>query len=283
MAPRTLHDLSEQLHGRIVHRSDVLRSGYTNGQLRALVAAGGAEVLRRSWFASPSAPPDLREAALRGGRITCVTLARYRGWWMPEGVDDRPHLHFVPGSTGPRSPWPGVAHWTRPLVPGERTLVGSIEDALAHIALCLPRDTALVLWEAAARAEGLAPEALRAIPWTSNAAAELAQETTGLADSGLEVLVVRPLRRMGVRVRQQVWIAGKPVDVLVGERLVLQIDGWEHHSSSAQRAKDIAHDAELRLRGYTVFRFSYAQIVHQWAQVERLVQRAIAAGCHLAA
>jgi very-short-patch-repair endonuclease len=85
-----------------------------------------------------------------------------------------------------------------------------------------------------------------------------------------------------VRVRQQVVLAGRPVDMLVGDRLVLQIDGYEHHSSSAQRAKDIAHDAELRLRGYTVLRFSYGQIVHDWVAVERRITRALAAGLHLA-
>jgi very-short-patch-repair endonuclease len=88
------------------------------------------------------------------------------------------------------------------------------------------------------------------------------------------------LRRLRVRVRQQVYLAGRPVDVLVGEWLVIQIDGWAHHSSSTQRSKDISHDAELRLRGYTVLRFSYAQVVHDPAAVERAIRRALAAGLH---
>jgi very-short-patch-repair endonuclease len=120
------------------------------------------------------------------------------------------------------------------------------------------------------------------VRWTSLAARELAEAVTGLSDSGLETLVVTPLRRWGVQVRQQVVLAGRPVDVVVGDRLVLQIDGYEHHSSSAQRAKDIAHDAELRLRGYTVFRLSYSQVVHDWPAVERRITRALAAGLHLA-
>jgi very-short-patch-repair endonuclease len=61
---------------------------------------------------------------------------------------------------------------------------------------------------------------------------------------------------------------------------VIQIDGWAHHSSSTQRSKDISHDAELRLRGYTVLRFSYAQVVHDPAAVERAIRRALAAGLH---
>lgn len=277
--PGILLPLTDRVRGTAVHREQLRREGYTDRQLRA--AHGDVEVYRRMWFCVDP-PPALREAARHGGRVTCTTLARDRGWWMPHGVADELHLHLVPGSTGPRlgAEWPGVTHWTRPLVPAGRTLVASTEDALAHIAQWLPHDTALVLWETAARVEKLSPEALRRVRWRGAAARALAQEVTGLADSGLEVLVALPLRRWGLHVRQQVWLAGKPVDVLVGERLVIQIDGWAYHSSSAQRAKDIAHDAELRLRGYTVLRFSYAQVVHEWPQLERIIRRALAAGLH---
>ena len=72
------------------------------------------------------------------------------------------------------------------------------------------------------------------------------------------------------------------VDGLIGERLVVQIDGFAHHSTSAQRSADIAHDAELRLRGYTVLRFSYRQVVHESVLVERTIRRAIAQRLHLA-
>lgn len=279
---RTLRSLDERLHGEAVHREQLRREGYTDRQLRAAAHAPDIQVHRRAWFVSAEAASDLHDAARFGGRITCTSLARRRGWWMPDEVGDELHLHLLPGSTGPRVPeaWPGVTHWTQPMAPTSRSLVGAVEDALAHIAACVPRDTALVLWESAARVERLAPEALRQIRWRPRAAVELAGAVTGLADSGLEVIVCTPLRRLGVAVRQQVWLAGKPVDVLVGERLVIQIDGWAHHSSAAQRAKDIAHDAELRLRGYTVFRFSYAQVVHGWPEIEGSIRRAMAAGLH---
>lgn len=271
--------VSDRLRGTAVHRQQLRGEGYSAEQLRAAVRAGAVELYRRAWFVGRDAADDLREAARWGGRVTCTTFARRRGWWMPEGVEEEVHLHFPPGSTGPRAPWGGVAHWAQPIAPLGRSLVATVEDALAHIAVCLPPEQALVLWESAAGLERLAPEALRAIRWPSRAAA-LAAEVTGLADSGLEVLVCRPLRRLRVRVRQQVYLAGRPVDVLVGEWLVIQIDGWAHHSSSTQRSKDIAHDAELRLRGYTVLRFSYAQVVHDAAGVERAIRRALAAGLH---
>lgn len=274
--------LSER--GGIAHRDELLRAGFPIQLLRAFVREGHGRLIRRRWISLPGAPDELRTAAAAGGRITCTSLARRRGWWMPPGVGTEPHLHLVPGSAAPQlgPGWSGVTHWTRPLAPSDRTLLGTVEDALLHVASCLDHDTALVLWESAARVESIAPDALRAIAWTSRAARELAEAVTGLSDSGLETLVVIPLRRWGLRVRQQVKLAGRFVDLLVGDRLVLQIDGYEFHSSSSQRTKDIAHDAELRLRGYTVLRFSYAQIVHDWPGVERVLRRALVVGLHLA-
>lgn len=47
-----------------------------------------------------------------------------------------------------------MTHWTRPLAPLGRVLEAGVGDALAHIAVCQSPDTALVLWETAARIEG---------------------------------------------------------------------------------------------------------------------------------
>lgn len=272
--------------GCIAHRDVLLREGFGVRLLRETVREGRAESIRRAWLALPTADAQLVSAARAGGALTCVTLARRRGWWMPDGLDDRTHLHLRPNAGATRMPtsWRGVLHWTAPLAGSTaRSLHATVPDALAHIAVCLPRDLALVLWESAAHVEKLAPETLRAVKWRSVAARTLAAEVRGLSDSGIETLLVVPLRRWGLRVAQQVVIAGRPVDVLVGDRLVIQVDGYEFHSSSRQRTSDIAHDAELRLRGYTVIRLSYHQIVRDWPATERMLRRILAQGLHLAA
>lgn len=201
---------------------------------------------------------------------------------MPPATPPQTHLHRVPGSAATELPASvGRVHWTTPIAPvGRDALVESVEDSLAHIARCLGREDALVVWESAVRTERIDPAALRRIVWRGPAARELAESVGGLSDSGLETYFVTRIRAMGLRVRQQIVLAGRPVDHLIGARLVAQTDGWEFHSSSAQRSADIAHDAELRLRGFTVLRFSYAQIVHDWPSVERTVARAVAAGLH---
>ncbi|WP_232531663.1 DUF559 domain-containing protein [Microbacterium halophytorum] len=73
---------------------------------------------------------------------------------------------------------------------------------------------------------------------------------------------------------------GHRVDLLIGERLLLQIDGAHH--VDAQRRRDIEHDAALRLAGYHVIRVDYVQIVSDWPRTQDAILGAIARGLHLA-
>ncbi|WP_447588354.1 endonuclease domain-containing protein [Microbacterium lacticum] len=99
-------------------------------------------------------------------------------------------------------------------------------------------------------------------------------------DSGIETLFRVRLRWLRVRILHQIWLAGHRADFLIGERLVVQADGGHH--VGAQRAEDLAHDAELMLRGYHVLRFTYAQIVGDWPAVQSAIMRALAQRLHLA-
>lgn len=245
----------------------------------------GVEVVRRAWVALPEAPADLLVAARAGGRVSCTTLARRRGWWMPEHVGGETHIHLRPKSGSARLPVhdPAVLHWAIPIAPATAfSLETGPEDALEHVARCLAFEDALVVWESAIRTEGLDAAALRGVGWLSLAARRVADAVEGLSDSGLETLLVLPLRDAGYAVRPQHVLAGHRVDMLIGERLVVQIDGFGHHSSSAQRSADVAHDALLRLRGYTVLRFTYAQVVHDRTRVLATIRQAVAQGLHRA-
>ncbi len=267
-------------HGGILHRADVLEAGASARGIRAAVLRGDVERVRRFWLATAAAPSLLRVAAEASGRLACLSAARHRGWWTPPHRDDRPHLHLAAHAAAP--PGPAVLHWSIPLVPGgERSLVESVPDALEHIARCCSRETALVLWESAAQCERIPPSALAAVRWRSVAARELAAAVTGRMDSGLESIFAVRLRRWGLPVRVQVRIAGHEVDALVGERLVVQLDGFAFHSSSADRTRDVRHDRDLIARGYTVLRFTYADVVHHWPRVQRAIALAIAQGRHL--
>lgn len=269
-----------QARGGIAHRADAAAHGFAPEHVRAAIRTGAVRRIRARWIALPTAPVDLRAAAAASARLTCISLARRLGWWIPDGASSQLHLQVGPNAHKHHDE--AVLHWSAPLVDrGARALTASVEDSLAHIALCFAREDALAIWESAIRVESLDLESVRAVRWPNHASRELAGTVEGKSDSGIETLFVVRLSSWGVPLRQQVRLAGHLVDVVIGSHLIVQIDGFAHHSSAADRGRDVAHDAELRLRGYTVFRFTYAHIVHEWDRVEATVAAAIARGLHL--
>ena len=263
-------------HDRIAHRRLLHEAGFDARGVRRWL--GSAVVpIGRNWVALADVDDVRRAAAELNARVACVSAARLRGWWVPVTAAANTHVH-VPPSAATTSRHVHV-HRTRPLMPmrpGE--LLESIEDTLQHVVRCCDEATALAIWESASRTERLAPAALQRIPWPRHDARRLAAQVTGLSDSGLETLLLRGVRHLGRELRPQALIAGHRVDLLIDDWLVVQVDGHAFHSSAADRGRDVAHDAELTLRGYQVLRFTYAQVVHDWATVERTIRRALLAG-----
>ncbi|PII92541.1 hypothetical protein BMH32_12025 [Leucobacter sp. OLJS4] len=86
-------------------------------------------------------------------------------------------------------------------------------------------------------------------------------------------------RWLRIQILEQVHVLGHRVDLLFGERLVVQIDGRTHQG--AQRRLDNGHDAALRRHGYEVIRVSYEQVMFRWAEVHEAIIGAIARACTL--
>lgn len=268
--------------GGIAHRRAAENAGFALGVRRAAVRIGAVRRVRRDWLAVDSAPADLLAAAENGGSLTCVSAARRRGWWIPADAPDGIHIRLDPHASSPITDV--TAHWTIRIAPAPgHGLLDSVEDTLAHVAVCLTPESAQVVWNSALKAEHLTPAAVRRVRWRTPQARACADRASDQSDSGLETILVVRLSPWGLPMRQQAVLLDRPVDLLIGERLVIQVDGFAHHSTSAQRTKDVAYDAELVLCGYTVLRFTYAQVMHDWPTVERTIARAIAAGAHLAA
>jgi very-short-patch-repair endonuclease len=262
------------------HRSDLLEAGWRPDRLRRAIAEEGLLVRRRRWILDPTAPEAIRLAAETGGRVACVTAGELHGAWQL-GRSAVPHLRLGPHQSDVCGD--AVVHRTLDLVPASpRSLVEPVVNALSQVAACLPHDDAAIVWESALNRGLVHREELAGVRWRGERATTLARECSSASDSGLETRFVIGMRREGIGVRQQVWIRGRPVDGLIGNRLVVQIDGYAFHSDARQRRADIAHDRALQLAGYTVLRFDYHQIVHQWPSVVVEVRRALAQHLHLA-
>jgi very-short-patch-repair endonuclease len=264
----------------LAHSSEAQSAGFTVHDVRTAVARADVRRVRRSWLVTVEAPPSAMAAVSAGGRLTCLSEAARLGLWTPD--HDELHVSVRPTSSAAR-PAGTVFHWAPGPMPASRYAWHEpVLNVLAHVATCVPRERALAVWESAAKKRAVAVDHILRVAWTSPRARELASLTSVLSDSGLETILVDRLRPFGLSIRQQVWLAGHSVDVLVGDRLVVQIDGFEHHRTAKDRRRDIAHDARLTLLGYTVLRFDYVQILFGWREVESAILLAVAQGRHQA-
>ncbi|RLK52848.1 type IV toxin-antitoxin system AbiEi family antitoxin domain-containing protein [Microbacterium telephonicum] len=265
-------------HGGVARTIDLESAGFGRGRVARALARGALERVTRGWVAVPGADALSIAAARSNVVVSCVTRARQLGWWVL--ADVRPHV-VAPGHSGRAPTATATVHWAAPVIPRvPGVLLDSPENTLAVVAACQPFEVALAVWESALRSRSVDAGLLARLPLPACARRILAE--AGIwSDSGLETFVVPRLRWLGLPLRRQIWIAGHRVDLLIGERLVLQIDGGHH--VGAQRESDIAHDAALTLLGYHVIRIGYRQVVDGWEQVQEILMRAVAQGLHRAA
>ena len=96
------------------------------------------------------------------------------------------------------------------------------------------------------------------------------------SESGLESLLRIRLLRMGIVLRCQVRIrtVGR-VDFVVGDRIILEVDGRENHDGESHRHRDLVRDANAAALGYRTLRFDYALVIHDWPRVERAIVGAL--------
>lgn len=266
----------------IAHSSDARAAGFTVYEIAGAVETGHLRRIRRSWLAT--AYCDARKVAAAGvsGRVTCVSAAALRGLWVPDSETDPPLTHVAVTGTASRLGSAGLRlHWGNGPAPvGRNANEDPLLNVLFHVAHCLPRSDALAVWESAVRKKNADAAALARVAWRSTQAAALAAVATSLSDSGLESILVDGLRHAGIAVRQQVRIDQHSVDGLIGASLVVQIDGFAHHSSAGDRRRDLRQDARLVARGYVVLRFDYYQLLFEWDRVLDTILTAIAQGAH---
>lgn len=269
--------------------AELYASGYSPAYIRAAVTDDRILRVRKGWYAGTEVAPDAIRAFRVGGKLTCLSGAVHYGLWVPEHsglhvavprrasrlrTADDFRQRLVHGEDSRDV----VVHWGRMDFGGNRQVVTVIECILQVFA-CQGSAAGFVVLESALRKRLLHSSArdfvLSTLPVEH---ALVARHSTADSDSGTESIVKLGLILLGIRFVQQAVVDGVgPLDFLIGDRLVVEIDSREFHSDPY---RDRHKDALLSIRGCRVLRFMYSQVVYEWPSVERSIVAALSRGDH---
>ncbi len=271
--------------GGVAHYASLEFAGISRAEVAAAARSGEIQRVRNGWFASHGAPSELVSAVRVGGALTGASVAALSGLWT---IAD-PVLHVRVSSSAARLSSPGggtplqptrhgvCVHYRRGPV---RTAADPLLQALAEMFGCSDEVAALVALDSALN-QGLIgvwqlPE-LKALTlpsrWRSIDKADAGSQ------SGLETIVRLLMRAHGVALRTQVQIDGVGrVDMLIGDRLVVELDGYGFHANRFE--EDRERDWELLQRGYLVVRVSYRLVMEQRERVEAGLLALVRRGVH---
>jgi very-short-patch-repair endonuclease len=234
--------------------------------------------IRPGWFSASDAVPDAISAVRLGGVLTATSGSRHLGLWTLG--DERIHI-LVPrnasrhrlGAAVVSLNQPLCLHWSKAALARDVPVADALQ-ILVDSDHCMSRATTVALADSAMNLGLLGIDVVEA------ALPKLAPWCDPASQSGTESIVRIGLRRRGVSVQIQVWIEGVGfVDLLVGDRLVIECDSASYHEGYRSE-RDYERDQELMRQGYLVLRLKYRQVVHEWARIEALILAVVRARRH---
>lgn len=280
---RTLIARTLSVSGGVAHYSVFEAAGVSRARLGYAVKAGRIQRVRNNWFAQLDAPDDAVRSARVGGAATCLTVLKALGIWC---VDDLclhvavpMHAGHLSAPTDRRVPLGDPARHRVVLHPiplpyGLPTgAVDTLDAALMQSVICQTRENAIVSLDSALNGRHLTMARLTVLlselPLTYQRLLRLVDATS---QSGLETKARLRLRGRRIRYRTQVMIdrVGR-VDLLIGDRLVVELDGRRWHNGAEAFEEDRRRDLELLRQGYIVIRVSYVQVMNRWDEIETVI------------
>lgn len=273
-------------------------SGRTARDVAIAVSSGRLERLRRGVYADPGVADELKRAVRVGGRLTCVSAAHSYGLRLLEAPA---RLHIAVGANAARLRHPDTGrvtsaaelsvrlHWDRDVQDPGGGIV-PVDRCLEHLLHCLPAEAALCALDSAReRVEWRAdrpqllddrafsgmldrlPAGLRAVAERSSSASQSIGET----------IARDRFRTAGLPVREQVRLPGGFwADLLIGERLVFEIDGEGPHTMPGAFDRDRSRWGWIKGTGYLHLSYSHRQILREWDEVFAVVQMLVRRGEH---
>lgn len=273
-----IHRLLTENHGIVsVHQLRQLGLDFADSQ--ELVRRGVLSPVRRCWYRSPHwVDRRVLRAVTAGGALTCVTALDLHGLWTPPTAEV--HVRRTTAITDPL-PKGLVACFPTGPRPAVHRSVDTLGMALRCAARCRSEEELIVLLDSARNLRRATRAELERLLAGEPRRVRRALTRLGPAESGTETMVRLRLRARRIEVRSQVRIGliGR-VDFLIGERLIVEVDSYEHHTQGAGYDADRERDQQLIALGYLVIRVSYQQVMFRWHEPEAAILAAIRRGDH---
>ena len=249
--------------GGCSRRAVLLDEGVSERGLARAAAAGHVRRFGRGVYALPGADAAILAAVRCGGLLTCASGAGALGLSV---LAPTRRVHIASRNNPVGLTAPVVLHRGRSCRYDGPLPVASTLDCAAQALRCLPPMAALVIVDSALAARRVTVAELYARLGTKGSAA--ARILLTLADanseSPLETIARVLLRVHGLDVQTQVHLDGVGrVDLLVEGVLVVELDGFEHHSDRAHYRNDRRRANALTCMGLRLVRFTYEDIVHR--------------------
>ena len=193
---------------------------------------------------------------------SCLFALRRSKIWVPgEDVDE---IRSRVTRYGQRRHGNECRRYGRPTPPDGA--VDDIATSLQYAARCLDDEGFIVVCDSIANKRLMTLDEIeRQFAHAPRRILSLIQQCDARADSGIETMVRKRLRGEGFKVTPQYKVAeGLHADLLVGERLALEIDGRAYHVEEGNYEYDRWRDRQYLKRGVIPSHLSYQQVVYHW-------------------
>ena len=260
-------------------------------QISAAVDDGRMIRVRRGWYAASDAPEDIVRAVRVGGSLTSLSATSLTTIWTPP--DTQLHVAIPRNASRLRSPHTSARPLNRqrdrvcihPLADAGVILepVQTITRALVHAAQCQTEEMALTVIDSALCLGFVTePELREQFEGLPRRCRRLLDKAERRSQSGIETLVRVRLRALGIHLTVQAKISGVGhVDLLIGDRFVIECDSRSWHWLEDRYREDHRRDAVLVSMDYIVFRATYEMVMFDWPWVESIVRRVVGARKHM--
>lgn len=286
-------------HQGVCTAADFREAGSTRRAVEAAIASGAIERVRRGVFVDPGMPLDMKRAVRVGGQLACVSAARLHGLRvltppseLHVAVDHHAtrlrHADDVGRLLRAGDPSGGVRlHWTRETGPGA---IVSLQTCLRQMLACVPELDAICALDSARERVEWRPDraALLGQPAFERFTASLPRHLRRVAERSItgsqaigETVAREALGAAGIPVRAQVRLQGGYwADLLIGERLIFEVDGETPHSLPGAFDRDRSRIGWLVAIGYEYVSYSHWQVLTDWGSIEAALRLMLRRGSH---